>query len=55
MDDKEFNDHIDKLVEAIDKLEATTDKMSNTVDKMIDYCVLVTLVMFITIVIAIVF
>ena len=55
MNDKEFNDHIDKLVEAIDKLEATTDKMSKAVDKMIDYCVLVSLIMFITVIIAIVF
>ena len=55
MDDKEFNDHIDKLVEAIDKLEATTDKMGNTVDKMIDYCTVITLVLFITIVLAILF
>ena len=55
MDDKEFNDHIDKLLEAIDKLEATTEKMSNTVSKMIDYCSIITLVMFITIVIAFIF
>ena len=49
MNDK---DCLDKLVEAIDKLEATTDKMSNTVSKMIDYCTVITLVMFVTIVIA---
>ena len=55
MNDKEFNDHIDKLVEAIDKLEATTEKMGRTVSKMIDYCTIVTLVMFITIVLAILF
>ena len=55
MNDKDFNDHIDKLVEAIDKLEATTEKMGNTVDKMIDYCTVITLVMFVTIVIAIIF
>ena len=52
MNDK---DCLDKLAEAIDKLEATTDRMSNTVSKMIDYCTIVTLVMFITVIIAIVF
>ena len=55
MDDKEFNDHIDKLVEAIDKLEATTERMGKTVDKMIDYCTIITLVMFVTVVIAFIF
>ena len=55
MGDKEFKDCLDKLVEAIDKLEATTEKMGKTVDKMIDYCTVITLIMFITIVLAIVF
>ena len=55
MGDKEFKDCLDKLVEAIDKLEVTTEKMGRTVDKMIDYCTVITLVMFITIVLAIVF
>ena len=55
MDDKEFNDHIDKLLEAIDKLEATTEKMGKIIDKTLDYCILITLIMFITIVLAIVF
>ena len=55
MNDKDYKDCMDKLVEAIDKLEATTEKMGRTVDKMIDYCTVITLVMFITIVIAIVF
>ena len=52
MNDK---DCLDKLVEAIDKLEATTERMGKTVDKMLDYCTVITLVMFITIVIAILF
>ena len=52
MNDK---DCMDKLVEAIDKLEATTEKMSNTVSKMIDYCTVITLVMFITVIIAFIF
>ena len=55
MNDKDYKDCMDKLVEAIDKLEATTEKMGRTVDKMIDYCTIITLIMFITIVIAIVF
>ena len=55
MNDKDFKDCMNKLIEAIDKLEATTDKMSNTVSKMIDYCTVITLVLFITIVLAIVF
>lgn len=55
MNDKDFKDCLDKLVEAIDKLEATTERMSNTVSKMIDYCTVITLVMFITIVIAFIF
>lgn len=55
MGDKEFNDCLDKLVEAINKLEANTERMGKTVDKMIDYCTVITLVMFITIIIAIVF
>ena len=54
MNEKDFKDSLDKLVEAIDKLEATTEKMGRTVDKMIDYCTVITLIMFITIVLAIV-
>ena len=52
MNDK---DCMNKLVEAIDKLEATTERMSRTVAKMIDYCTIITLILFITIVLAIVF
>ena len=55
MGDKDFKDCMSKLVEAIDKLEATTEKMGRTVDKMLDYCTVITLVMFITLVLAIVF
>ena len=55
MGDKDFKDCMNKLIEAIDKLEATTEKMGRTVDKMIDYCTVITLVMFITIVIAFIF
>ena len=52
MNDK---DCMNKLVEAIDKLEATTEKMGKTIDKMIDYCIVITLVMFVTVVIAFIF
>ena len=55
MNDKDYKDCLDKLVKAIDNLDATTEKMGKTVDKMIDYCVLVSLIMFITIVIAFIF
>lgn len=55
MNDKDFKDCLNKLTEVADRLDATTDKMSNTVSKMIDYCILITLVMFITIVIAFIF
>ena len=52
MNDK---DCMDKLIEAIDRLDATTERMGKTIDKMIDYCTVITLVMFITIVIAFIF
>ena len=55
MNDKDFKDCIDKLTKATDSLSDVTDKMGSTVDKLIDYCTVITLVMFITIVIAIVF
>ena len=52
MNDK---DCMDKLAEAIDRLDATTEKMGRTVDKMLDYCTVITLIMFITIVLAFIF
>ena len=55
MNDKDYKDCMDKLVEATDRLGDVTERMGKTVDKMIDYCIVITLVMFITIVIAIVF
>ena len=55
MGDKDFKDCLDKLVEATDSLSNMVDKMSKAVDKMIDYCVLVSLIMFIIVIIAIVF
>ena len=55
MNEKDFKDCLDKLIEVTNSLSDVTDKMSNTVSKMIDYCIVITLIMFITIVIAIVF
>ena len=55
MNDKEFKDYMDKLTEATDRLSDVTERMGKTVDKMIDYCTVITLIMFITSVIAIVF
>ena len=55
MNDKDYKDCIDKLVEATNSLSDVTERMGKTVDKMIDYCTIITLILFITIVIAIVF
>ena len=55
MNDKDFKDCLDKLVEATDRLDDTVERMGKIVDKMIDYCTIITLIMFITIVLAIVF
>ena len=55
MGDKEFNDCLDKLLKATDRLSDVTERMGSTIDKMIDYCTVVTLVMFITTVIAFIF
>ena len=55
MNDKDFRDCLDKLVEATNSLSDVTERMGKTVDKMIDYCTVITLVMFITIVIAFIF
>lgn len=52
MNDK---DCMDKLTEATDSLSDVTEKLGKTIDKMIDYCIVITLIMFITIVLAIVF
>ena len=52
MNDK---DCMNKLIEATDSLSDVVDKMGKTIDKMVDYCTVITLVMFVTIVIAIVF
>ena len=55
MNDKDYKDCIDKLAEATDRLSDVTERMGKTVDKLIDYCTVITLIMFITIVIAFLF
>ena len=55
MNDKDFKDCLDKLIETTNRLDATVDKMSKTIAKMIDYCTVITLIMFVTIVIAFIF
>ena len=55
MGDKDFKDMMDNLVKATDRLDDTVERMGKTVDKMLDYCTIITLVMFITIVIAFIF
>lgn len=55
MNEKEFNNCINRLSDAIDKLDKTTERMSATTDKMINYCTLITILMFITFAIAIIF
>ena len=55
MNDKDYKDCMDKLTKATDRLSDVTERMGKTVDKMIDYCTVITLIMFITIVIAFIF
>ena len=55
MDDKDFKDCMNKLIEATNRLDANIERMGKIVDKTLDYCTVITLIMFITIVLAIVF
>lgn len=55
MNDKEMKDAINKLAEATDRLDKVADRLSETVNKMISYCTILTLLMFATFVIAIIF
>ena len=55
MNDKDFKECIDNLVKATHRLSDVTERMGKTVDKLIDYCTVITLIMFITIVIAFIF
>ena len=55
MNDKEMKDAITKLADATDRLDKVTNKLSETVNRVISYCTLLTLLMFATFVIAIIF
>ena len=55
MNDKDFKDCMNRLTEATNSLSDVVDKMGKTIDKMVDYCIAITLIMFITIVIAFIF
>ena len=55
MNEKDMNTAITKLAEATDRLDKVADKLSETVNKMINYCTILTILMFATFVIAIVF
>ena len=50
------NDDVQKrLIEALDNLDKTVDNLSKTMNRMTDFCSLMLLVLFATIVLAIVF
>ena len=55
MNDKDMNTTINKLAEATDRLDKVTNKLSDTVNRMISYCTILTILMFATFVIAIIF
>ena len=55
MNEKDMKDAIAKLEDATDRLDKVADKLSETVNKMINYCTILTILMFATFVIAIVF
>ena len=49
------NEVKDRLIEALDNLDKTVDNLSKTTDRMISFCSLMLLVLFATVVLAIVF
>ena len=50
------NDEVkDRLIEALDNLDKTVNSMNKTINRMISFCSLILLVLFATIVLAIVF
>ena len=55
MNEKDMNNAIAKLAEATDRLDKVADRLSETVNKMISYCTILTILMFATFVIAIIF
>ena len=55
MNDKDMSNAVTKLADATDRLDKVADKLSETVNKMINYCTILTILMFATFVIAIIF
>lgn len=55
MNEKDMSNAVAKLAEATDRLDKVADRLSETVNKMIGYCTILTLLMFATFVIAIIF
>ena len=55
MNEKDMNTAITKLADATDRLDKVADRLSETVNKMINYCTILTILMFATFVIAIIF
>lgn len=55
MNDKDMNNAVTKLAEATDRLDKVTVKLSETIKTMIGYCTILTILMFATFVIAIIF
>ena len=55
MNEKDMKDAIAKLAEATDRLDKVANKLSDTVNRMISYCTIITILMFATFVIAIIF
>ena len=55
MNDKEMKDAIAKWADSTDRLDKGADRLSETVNKMISYCTILTILMFATFVIAIIF
>lgn len=55
MNDKEMKDAIAKLADATDRLDKVASDLSVTINRMINYCTILTILMFATFVIAIIF
>ena len=55
MNEKDMNTAINKLAEATDRLDKVASDLSVSLNKMINYCTILTILMFATFVIAIIF
>ena len=55
MNDKEMKDAIAKLADTTDRLNKVAIRLSETINTMIGYCTILTILMFATFVIAIIF